>query len=549
MSLTVSPKKNNSATMDEIEINWRPLRLFNFYRLTLSGLFLALFFTAENFKLLGADQPALFRYTIFIYLGLSILYSFSVSRRWLDFHNQLNLHVVTDIIALTLLMHASGGVISGLGTLLLVSVGAGSLLTSRKIALLYGSLASITVLAAESYRLLHSTDATTYYTQTGILGATLIAAALTTNFLARRSVESEALAKQRSLDLANLEQLNEYVIQHMQTGIVVVDEDSQVRLINESARRLLNLSAQSFSMPLSEVSLVLQDQLQVWKETIDTQPITFRSSKTSPEIQPKFARLGSKNTAGFLIFLEDTSAMAQRAQQLKLASLGRLTASIAHEIRNPLGAISHASQLLGESSNLDSNDVRLTQIIGDHTQRVNDIIENVMRLSRRDRAEPILFNIREWLDSFTEDFFRSEQIFLNDLEIAPDSLDMEVRMDPSQLHQVVWNLVRNGLRHSSDYEGAPKVILRTGLPDNEKKPYLDIIDHGPGISPEQSLHIFEPFYTTESTGVGLGLYIARELCEGNQARLDYIRMSDEQGGGSCFRITFADPRRKQQQIE
>ncbi|MCK4744389.1 MAG: ATP-binding protein, partial [Sulfuriflexus sp.] len=169
-------------------------------------------------------------------------------------------------------------------------------------------------------------------------------------------------------------------------------------------------------------------------------------------------------------------------------------------------------------------------------------------LSRRDRAEPVLFELREWLNSFTDDFLRSEQIEPTDLAIDEDSEQIEIRMDPSQLHQVVWNLVRNGLRHSSNYDGHPKVILKTGLPNDDKKPYLDIIDHGQGISPEQSLHIFEPFYTTESSGVGLGLYIARELCEGNQARLDYLKIPEEKGGGSCFRITFADPRRKQQQI-
>jgi len=528
--------------------NWRSLRLFNIYRLVLTSLFLTLFLTAQDFKLLGDQYPQLFRYTIIGYLIAGILFSFALNRRWLPFNIQLNTHIATDIIALTLLMHASGGVTSGLGTLLLVSVGSGSLLTTRKIAVLYGSLATIAVLGEESYRLLLTADANTYYTQTGILGATLIAAALATNFLARRSVESEALARQRSLDLANLEQLNDYIIQHMQTGIVVVDENRKVRLINESARRLLNLPPQSFSIPLSEISLVLHDQLQVWQESVDVHPITFRSSKTSPEIQPKFARLGNENTAGFLIFLEDTSAMAQRAQQLKLASLGRLTASIAHEIRNPLGAISHASQLLGESPNLTPEDGRLTQIIDDHTQRVNDIIENVMRLSRRDRAQPILFDLREWLDGFNTDFLRSEQIDPADLAIDGEGEHIEVRMDPSQLHQVVWNLVRNGLRHSSEYKGHPKVILKTGLPSSDKKPFLDIIDHGSGITPEQSLHIFEPFYTTESSGVGLGLYIARELCEGNQARLDYIRMSEKDGGGSCFRITFADPRRKQQQI-
>jgi len=548
MTPTVSPHNNNSAAMEDIESKWRPLRLFNFYRLTLAGLFVVLFFTAPDFKILGGTQSDLFQYTVLTYLGLSILYSFTINRRWLPFFTQLNIHVITDVIALTLMMYASGGVASGLGTLLLISVGGGGLLTSRRIALFYGSLATIAVLIAESYPLLRGTGIATHYTQTGILGATLIAAALTTNFLARRSVESEALAKQRSLDLANLEQLNDYIIQHMQTGIVVVDDNNQVRLINESARRLLNTSSPSSSMSLSTISLVLQDQLQVWKDSLDVQPITFRSSKTSPEILPKFARLGGESNAGFLIFLEDTSAMAQRAQQLKLASLGRLTASIAHEIRNPLGAISHASQLLGESPNLDSGDTRLTQIIGDHTQRVNGIIENVMRLSRRDRAEPVLFNLHEWLNSFTDDFYRSEQINTDDLAIDANSQELKVRMDPSQLHQVVWNLVRNGLRHSSDYEGQPKVILKTGLPRNDKKPYLDIIDHGNGISPEQSLHIFEPFYTTESSGVGLGLYIARELCEGNQARLDYIKVADDNDGGSCFRITFADPRRKQQQI-
>jgi len=542
MTSTANPDNNKRA------IDSRSLRLFNLYRLTLSGLFLTLFLTAQDFRLLGNEHPVLFRYAIFTYLVVSIIYSFGINRRWLPTSTQLNIHVASDIIIITALMHASGGVASGLGTLLLISIGAGSLLTSRKIALSYGSLATIAVLAAESYRLLESAQATTYYTQTGILGATLITAALATNFLARRSVASEALAQQRSLDLANLEQLNDYIIQHMQTGIVVVDENSKVRLINESARRLLNISPQSFSIPLADISLVLHDQLQVWQESKDVQPITFRSSKTSPEIQPKFARLGNESTAGFLIFLEDTSAMAQRAQQLKLASLGRLTASIAHEIRNPLGAISHASQLLSESPNIVPEDLRLTQIIDDHTQRVNGIIENVMRLSRRDRAEPVLFELREWLNGFMDDFLRSEQIEASDLAIDEDSEQIEIRMDPSQLNQVVWNLVRNGLRHSNDYNSYPKVILKTGMPEGEKKPYLDIIDHGSGIGPEQSLHIFEPFYTTESSGVGLGLYIARELCEGNQARLDYLRVPEGKGGGSCFRITFADPRRKQQQI-
>jgi len=543
--MSVINTDQNANELPAAERGWQPLRLFNLYRLTLAGLFLTLFISPDTINILGTDHPALFRYVITFYLVTSIFFSFAINQRWLPFALQVHLHVAVDIIALTLLMHASGGIDSGFGMLLIISIASGSILTSRRIAVLFGSMATIAILIEEGYSLLTYENATTHYTQTGILGATLIATALIANMLARRSVESEALARQRGLDLANLEQLNDYIIQHMQTGILVIDENNRIRLMNESARRLLNLSRDAQNTPLENVSLVLQDQLQVWLEHPDTEAITFRSSKTSPEIQPRFARLGNKNETGILIFLEDTTAMAQRAQQLKLASLGRLTASIAHEIRNPLGAISHASQLLSESTAMEQSDLRLTQIIDEHSQRMNRIIENVMRLSRRDRAQPVLFTMDKWLQDFVADFQRSEQIDSADLAIAEDSVDIEVRMDPSQLHQVVWNLVRNGLRHSKDYDDQPKVILCAGLSVDENKPYLDIIDHGEGISPEQSLSIFEPFYTTASSGVGLGLYIARELCEGNQARLDYIRMGETGRSSSCFRITFADTRRKQ----
>jgi two-component system sensor histidine kinase PilS (NtrC family) len=522
--------------------NWRPLRLLNLYRMILAGLFLVL--SANNIQPLAEHNPELFQYTAFSYLIAGILFSFAIHNQWLRFSIQLPLHFTADLVAITLLMHASGGITSGLGMLLVVSVAVTSMLTSRRIAMLFGSLATIMILGEESFSFAYSHLATTHYTNTGILGATLLLTAVVSNMLAQRVTESEALVKQRSLDLANLEQLNEYIIQHMQTGIVVVDEQARVRLINESAWKLLETPPNVTNRPLYDISLVLADQLQVWREELDTEPVTFRTSKTSPEILPKFARLSKSRKGGTLIFLEDTSAMAQRAQQMKLASLGRLTASIAHEIRNPLGAISHASQLLGESPELNPADKRLTQIIGEHTQRVNQIIENTMSLSRRDRAQPILFYIDPWLEDFIQEFSNSEHVDSADISLSVEGSPHEIRMDPSQLHQVIWNLVSNGLRHSQDYAEQPKLILQTGFSSDVNRPYLDIIDHGPGISPEQSLHIFEPFYTTESSGTGLGLYIARELCEGNQARLDYFPVVN---GGSCFRITFADPRRKQRE--
>jgi two-component system sensor histidine kinase PilS (NtrC family) len=251
--------------------------------------------------------------------------------------------------------------------------------------------------------------------------------------------------------------------------------------------------------------------------------------------------LGSEARAGTLIFLEDTARMAQQAQQLKLASLGRLTASIAHEIRNPLGAISHAEQLLTESTDseasTDAGDKRLLEIIHTNTARVNDIIENVLQLSRRDLSMPEDLPLKDWLQDFIQEFVHSQKCDPADVALYLEPEDCTVHMDASQLHQVLWNLCQNGLRHSQDYPGQPKLELHGGIAADSRKAFLDIIDHGPGVPPEARQNIFEPFFTTESKGSGLGLYIARELCECNQARLSYVAIPT---GGACFRIEFAD---------
>jgi two-component system sensor histidine kinase PilS (NtrC family) len=247
--------------------------------------------------------------------------------------------------------------------------------------------------------------------------------------------------------------------------------------------------------------------------------------------------LGSEARAGTLIFLEDMARMAQQAQQLKLASLGRLTASIAHEIRNPLGAISHAEQLLAETADDNPAEKRLLQIIHTNTTRVNDIIENVLQLSRRDRAMPEDLPLKDWLENFLHEFVHSQKCDPADisLHIQPD--DCSVHMDATQLHQVLWNLCQNGLRHSQEYPAQPKVELHAGLSEDSKKVFLDVIDHGLGVAPEAIPNIFEPFFTTETKGSGLGLYIARELCEANQARLSYVAIPT---GGACFRVEFSD---------
>ena len=228
--------------------------------------------------------------------------------------------------------------------------------------------------------------------------------------------------------------------------------------------------------------------------------------------------------------------MAQQAQQLKLASLGRLTASIAHEIRNPLGAISHASQLLAESRHLDKGDLRLTEIIEEQSKRVNTIVKNIMQLSRRDRAQPEDLFLRPWLDQFIQEFIHHEKIPAERIQVEITPPDLQIRFDPTQLHQILWNLCHNGIHH-----GAGRLVLRGGSTRQPYHQYLDIMDDGDGIDAGMAHAIFEPFFTTANHGTGLGLYIAKELCESNQARLNYVPENE----GTHFRITFADPRRRQ----
>jgi len=270
----------------------------------------------------------------------------------------------------------------------------------------------------------------------------------------------------------------------MQTGIVVIDGEERVRLINESAWYMLGMPSIAGRPPLQEISSSLASQLTRWKHNPEVATETIQPSPSHVNIMPRFARLSQEENPGTLIFLEDTSAMTQQAQQLQLASLGRLTASIAHEIRNPLGAISHAGQLLAESPNIDTHDTRLTQIIQDQSRRMNTIIESVMQLGRRDRTQPELINLRSFLEKFVNDFLTGHHEDQQVITINIEPEDVEVRFDPTHLQQIVTNLSENALRHGQDFPGNPKVELQGGLSLDLNRPYFDVIDTGAGINPQ-----------------------------------------------------------------
>lgn len=223
---------------------------------------------------------------------------------------------------------------------------------------------------------------------------------------------------------------------------------------------------------------------------------------------------------------------------MKLASLGRLTASIAHEVRNPLGAISHAGQLLSESPALNDEERRLTVIIEEHSRRVNSIVEDILRISRRRQSRTERIDMSRWLEDFRSEFLLRYNLAPADVVLELDDGPIAAGMDPDQLHQVLWNLCENGLRYS---RGSPLLLIRGGVQRDTGRPYVEVVDQGPGVAAEAREQLFEPFFTTEAAGTGLGLYIARELCESNQALLQ-LRYAGP--GGSCFRIDFAHPQRQ-----
>lgn len=544
--LSIFSKHTTDSPMlsDDEAYTWGPINFLNFYRILISGLFVTFYFTGSPFPQLASHSVYLFYGASGGYLISALIFGMMIRLRVPDFNTQIHFQIISDIIFTTLIMHASGGVQSGLGTLIIISIAGGSIVIRGRHSLFFASIASISVLFEEYYNNIEGIYLDGSSLHAGILGTTFFTTAIITHFVARHIRESEALALKRGVDLANMSQLTEHIIQRMQTGILVIDQYNRLRLINESAWHMLGMPSVSNNPYLSALNEELNNSYKNWQKNSETVSLPLPLSPEYPSLLPRFAQLSREDNSATLIFLEDASAMSREAQQLQLAALGRLTASIAHEIRNPLGAISHAGQLLAESPNMDNADLRLTQIISDHSKRVNTIIENVMQLGRGNQSYPQLVELNNYLENFINDFITGNSASRDDFLIDLQEDDIQIRFDPSHLQQILTNLCENGIRHTETENYSRKkykIEFHAGISENNNRPYLDIIDHGTGIDKETAAHIFEPFYTTAETGTGLGLYISRELAECNQAHLTLLQNTTP---GSCFRLTFSDSRRQ-----
>ena len=535
--------KSDNPTSTPSPLNYdqrRPLQLLGAFRIFIATSFCLLYITNNLITPLGSYNPNAFFSVSLLYLGLGIGIWLIIKATRIPFEFKVWISALTDISILTLLMHFSGGIQSGLGVLLVITLATTSVILGGRKALGLAAIATLAILLEQFYISFTSSKENSY-PFAGLLGTTYFASAILFMYVARRVRESEALATRRGIDLANLAQLTQHIIQRMQTGVLVLDPHGDIRLINESAAQMLQVNEQHHNANIQQVIPELALQWKAWVKNPARIAEAIQMQNNPIDISPRFSQIGDDPDAGAVIFLQDMAAMAQQAQQLQLASLGRLSASIAHEIRNPLGAISHAGQLLAESETLDKNDLRLTQIISDHSQRLNTIVENVMSVSRRNPSQVELFNLEEFVEQFILDYTVGHDMDSNHIAINIKPNSTMVRFDTGHLHQILNNLCQNALHHSSEINDLPQVIISGGRNKGEARPYLDMYDKGPGIADDVREQIFEPFFTTESTGTGLGLYLSRELAEGNQAHLNYIK---DNSGKGCFRITFQDPRRQ-----
>jgi two-component system, NtrC family, sensor histidine kinase PilS len=513
--------------------DWRILRALSFYRLLLVTLQIILYQSGYLGRIFDELGARLYYATCVAYAIAALLLILPIVYRKPGVSLQANAHFAIDTAAILTLTYTCGGVPSGLGMLVLTSAVGCSMVISMRVALVQAAGATLAVFGEEIYRQYPEYD-TSPFTQTGILGLMFFATSLAANTVALRARKSEALVAQAGLDLANLARLNESVIEHMQTGVLVVNADGRIRLLNAAAATMLQ-ARRDHLLALEAPGLAAA--LQNWRSGQPAAGAPVLPSPGADEVVPRFSRLGWSEQAPILLLVDNARSLREQALQMNLAALGRLSASIAHEIRNPLTAITHAGQLLAESPEIGAEHQRLLHMIQRHSERIDKIIKNVLALSKREAPSAGLIRLKGWLEQAVAQYREAHPGETRAIRFDKVAADFALHFDPNHLQQVLFNLWDNSFVHGAREGRRVEVELSTHAARGDAPAYLDIQDNGPGIPGELRDRVFEPFFSTAHEGTGLGLYLARELCEYNHARLTYRPVP---AGGACFRLAFAE---------
>ena len=506
---------------------WSMLLIYNIYRLVnIVVLFGLLWVDAYNRVNIVFYCSGLLLYLVF---GLVFIYIWHT--RALEFDQQILWSGTVDTIVMVLFIYAIGYIQSGLGILLNVLIAMLSILMPGRLAIFFAAVASCMLLALSIFHYeSNSQQGLNTLFSIGIYGAGFFATALTALYLANWVRLSERLAKDRGRELESMQRLNEYIIGRLQYGVIYIDTERRIQVINKAARQFFSLGKNKSELTLRELSMPLYQKYIQFLDNKKQRGLSARTILEKPYLQVHFYLTSIALHPAVLIILDDMVVISQRVQQLKLASLGRFSASIAHELRNPLGIISHAVQLMGDGGHLNDEDDRLKQLIINNCNRMNSVIQNVLQVSRRQQAKPQSIELTSFIKQFKHEF-----CLINQCEIViniPQNKKKTIVFDKNQLEQVLVILCDNAMQHGRNEKG--EVCITISVKHEGPNFILMLCDTGPGVPAELRNDIFEPFYSTVRTGNGMGLFIAKDLCEINQTRLNLL----EAESGCCFTIAF-----------
>ena len=513
----------------------RVISYLNLFRLFISLALMFSFFTGVLVTPHVLDKGAIAGTVLMSYFIMAIFLAFEARRQSARPFFLAQISLFTDILFLSILLFLFGGVESGMAILLIFASASAAILLPLRIALFLSSLVVLSFISEALVGMLLRDESQTDLIQAGLYGTTTFVIAVLVSLLSYWLKDFRLVAEKQAVDLTRMEQINDLIIRRMRSGVLAVDSECQIQLMNESAWFLLG-SPPAQRKSLADISPTLDEALAKWREdpSIDIAPVTLDSSQA--QVLPKFVSLPGTTSIRVLIFLEDNDVISQRALELSANSLAQLSGSIAHEIRNPLSAISHAAQLLAESDEIVEADQRLVDIIHNQSQRMNGIVENILQLSRREKSRPDIFELTDWLNELALEIEGAMPTIRLDIEIGSSEGETLVLFDRGQLHQALWQILENAMRHAGRDDIPPHVVLKMEHHPDTGYCVITIEDNGPGIPPEQMKRIFEPFFTTHKQGSGLGLYIARQLCEVNQAELT---VDSTPGSGTSFHVRLA----------
>jgi two-component system sensor histidine kinase PilS (NtrC family) len=509
---------------------WRSLRHLNGFRLYLGVFFVFSALFADRLTWLSRDHLPGFLMVSLVYAGSTWLFRRGLLARRPSFERQLLIQLCLDIAVVFLLMQLGGGRDTGLGLLLLVFMAAAGLHARTRVMLLMPALATLTLLVSQGWEIWHGGGPSQEFFRAGLLAVGYFMVSSLSHVMARGALAAAELAGAKQREAANLEKINARVIQDLPYGVVIVDGDGHILSFNGRAQTWLGCREGQHG-ELAACSTELASLLGGWTGGAETRARVVKGPNGG-YYRARILELDAERSQGAVIVLEDMSELEREAQKLKLAALGRLTANLAHEIRNPLSAVNHAAQLLAEDTPAASPASRLTRIIEDNVMRLNRMVEDVLSLNRRDRLQREAIDLDSFLTDFLGQFRGAEHVAEEVIETRIEP-GLAVLADRTHLHQIMWNLMRNAWRHCSKRHAS----IRLGAARHGERVILEVYNDGTPIPPDLLARLFEPFYTTDSRGTGLGLHIARELADANGAELGCVGIQD----GALFKLNCEIP--------